>query len=463
MKTVNYENGELRNKRFQTNRRGGKTVGTGRKMASRRFDVAEAEIDQTDEHQYFEGRAYGRPTPTTDEELVRVGPGTKGGELLRRYWQPFALADEATSKPQHVSVLDECLVLYRDGDGNPGLLYPRCMHRGTDLIYGKVEQTGIRCCYHGWVFDSQGHCLEIPTETNEKLRQRIRQPWYPVMEKFGLLFTYMGPPELQPGFPTFSLEDDLGESERIVSYRSDSGPNGPHPKLSAASDYNWWQMYDNWMDPFHVCVLHYSINGPQFSPSLGILPEVDFRETADGVISIQKRVRAEGPVQQRISQVIMPNMNCTAGVTDEELGVAGIGWTVPIDDTSYVMFGLVRIDRENPVSPPDIPMLQDHWGPDHGKPFAEWTLEDHQQWQTDYVAQKGQGDITSHSEEHLMAGDKGTALSRRFFRRQAELVASGQQPIGATPNVSYRVEILGGNALLDRETGECVAGYAATT
>ncbi len=424
--------------------------------------MAEARDSNTTDA-YHTGRGYGRPPATSDEELVRVGPGTLGGELLRRYWQPFALAEEATANPKHVKILDELLVLYRDGDGNAGLLYPRCMHRGTDLIYGKVEQTGIRCCYHGCLFNEEGHCLEIPTEKNERLRDRVRQPWYPVVEKFGLLFTYMGPPDVQPEFPTFSIEEDLGANERLVSYRSDAGPNGPHPKIAAASDYNWWQMYDNWMDPFHVCVLHFSINGPQFSPNLGVIPDVRFEETEDGVISIQKRRLPDGTVQQRVSQVIVPNMNCTAGVTDEELGPAGIGWTVPRDDTSYTMFGLARVDPDNPPPSNNIPMLKDGWGPEHQKPFAEWSLDDHQTWQTDYVAQKGQGDISLHSEEHLMAGDKGTALSRRFFRKQAEVVANGGNPVGAGPGVVRHVRILAGNALLDPDTGERIAGFAART
>ncbi len=410
-----------------------------------------------------QGRAYGRPVATSDDELVRVGPGTQGGELLRRYWQPFALAGEATSKPKRVKILSEDLVLFRDGTGQVGLLYPRCMHRGTDLIYGKVEQQGIRCCYHGWLFGAEGHCLEIPTEKNEKLRDNIRQPWYPVIEEFGLLFTYMGPPDREPQFPTFSIAEDLAAHERIAAYRSESGPNGPHPKIAAKSDYNWWQMYDNWMDPFHVCVLHFSINGPQFSPNLGILPEVRFEQTDDGVISIQKRQLPDGPVQQRISQVIMPNMNCTAGVTDEDLGRAGISWTLPLDDTSYVLFGLARIDTENPPHGGAIPMLEDHWGPAHGKPFSEWSLQDHQDWQTDYVAQKGQGDISLHSEEHLMAGDKGTALSRRLFRKLAEGVAEGMDPVGAGANKPRRIEVLAGNSLLDPNTGECIAGFASRT
>lgn len=424
--------------------------------------VAEARETLEQDDAYQTGRAYGRPPATSDDDLVRVGPGTRGGELLRRYWQPFGHARDAGELPTHIKIFGECLVLYRDGNGKPGLLYPRCMHRGTDLIYGKVEADGIRCCYHGWKFDAEGHCLEIPTEKNDKLRHRVRQPWYPIVEKHGLLWVYMGPPDKQPEFPTFSIEQDLAADETLVPYRWDTGPNGPsHPKLAAQGDYNWFQMYDNWMDPFHVCVLHYSINGPQFSPNLGIIPDVRFEETNDGVISIQKRTLADGTLQQRLSQVIMPNMNATAGVTDDDLGRANLSWTVAHDDTNYAIFGLARMKKDQPIQQARIPMLEDDWGPDHNKPFVEWSLQDHQRWQTDYVAQKGQGDVTLHSEEHLMAGDKGTALSRRFFRQEAEKVARGEDPIGAVPGQSYHVEVLGGNALLDPDSLECVAGFAA--
>ena len=425
-------------------------------------EAKESELNHADAYRF--GRAYGRPPATSDEDLVRVGPSTMGGELLRRYWQPCALAEEASQLPIHVKIFGECLVLYRDGNGTPGLLYPRCMHRGTDLIYGKVEDDGIRCCYHGWKFDAQGHCLEIPTESNDKLRHRVRQPWYPLIEKYGLIWVYMGPADKQPEFPTFSIEDDLQPNETLMPYRWDTGPNGPpDAKLAAQGDYNWFQMYDNWMDPFHVCVLHYTINGPQFSETLGIIPEVRFEETDDGVISIQKRKLPDGSVQQRLSQVIMPNMNATAGVTDEDLGRANLSWTVAQDDTNYVIYGLARVDKDNPPPRARIAMLEDDWGPDHDKPFVEWSLQDHQRWQTDYVAQKGQGDISLHSEEHLMAGDKGTALSRRFFRQEADKVAKGENPVGAAPGESYRVEVLGGNALLDPDTLECVAGFAART
>jgi nitrite reductase/ring-hydroxylating ferredoxin subunit len=128
-----------------------------------------------------EGSAYGRPPQRADEELARVGPGTPCGELFRRYWLPIAEASKVTTRPQNIRILGEDLVLFRDGMGRVGLLYPRCMHRGTSLFYGKVEDKGIRCCYHGWLFGVDGQCLDQPCEPDHgRYRDKARQPWYPL-------------------------------------------------------------------------------------------------------------------------------------------------------------------------------------------------------------------------------------------------------------------------------------------
>lgn len=399
-----------------------------------------------------DGRAYGRAEATADDELTQVGAGTPAGELLRRYWQPVTLSRDVGELPQLIRIFGEELILYRDKRGVPGLLYPRCMHRGSSLLYGKIEEQGIRCCYHGWLFNAEGGLLETPCEPDSPVRGRVRQPWYPLEEHFGMVFTYMGPPEHQPQFPVFSIAENLGEDEELQAFRTTTGANGVHPKIAGRADYNWWQMFDNFMDPLHVVSLHAAINGVQFSPNLGILPEVRFERTSDDVISIQKRKLDNGTIQQRISQVILPNMNGTPGVTDEDLEPAFLGWTVAETDTSFVQYLLTRGRRgENQMSSfARIGMLQDAWGPDHGRPFLEWSLEDHQKWQTDYVAQKRQGDISLHSEEHLVDGDKGTALMRWLFLEQARRVAQGEQPIGTGNGAPYRVQILGGNAVLDR-------------
>jgi len=110
--------------------------------------------------------AYALKPPTYNAGLTEVGRGTPMGELLRRYWHPVGVSADAGDTPRPVKVLGEELILFRDGAGRPGLVYPRCCHRGTTLYYGKIEERGIRCCYHGWLFDVEGKCLEMPCEPN---------------------------------------------------------------------------------------------------------------------------------------------------------------------------------------------------------------------------------------------------------------------------------------------------------
>ena len=126
------------------------------------------------------GTGYAMKPSTTRTELTSVGRGTPMGELLRRYWHPVGLVADATDIPRKVRVLGEDLVLFRDKHARVGLLHARCCHRGTTLYYGKVEEDGIRCCYHGWKFDTEGHCLEQPCEPEGGLfKDKVRQPWYP--------------------------------------------------------------------------------------------------------------------------------------------------------------------------------------------------------------------------------------------------------------------------------------------
>ena len=404
------------------------------------------------------GRAYGRPVATFDEKLTQSGPGTPGGELLRRYWQPVARSEEVGDLPVAVTVFNEDLILFRDKRGNPGLVYPRCMHRGTSLIYGKIEPQGIRCPYHGWLYDTQGRCLETPCEPDSRVKDKVRQPWYPVFDHFGLIFAYLGPPEKEPRFPAISLLENLAPDEEVVAGGSCRPPTGQHALFAGHQDFNWWSFYDNFMDPFHVYQLHSNINGIQFVESLNILPEVESEYTDDGVRTVQHRRLEDGRVHQRLSQTVMPNINCTAGVSDE-LGPSGISWTVAATDSSYRFFTLnvVKKGVDPRSNMRSLGMLRPEWGP--GKPYEEWTLEDHQRWQTDYVTQKGQGDVNLHSDEHLTVIDRATAMLRRLFKQQADKVANGEDPVGVCYEEPYRLKVMAGNSLLDGETLECLDGY----
>lgn len=206
------------------------------------------------------GTGYGRPRPTWMRELTEVGPGTPMGELLRRYWHPVGLTADAGDTPRAVRALGEDLVLFRDGLGRPGLVEARCAHRGTTLYYGKVETRGIRCCYHGWLFDAEGQCVEQPCEPGGGAqRGRIRQPWYPLQERYGLVFAYLGPPDRKPTLPRYEVLERLDVGEFLEADASSIGGGGP-----VIIPCNWLQHYENLMDTLHVPILHGSFSGAQF-------------------------------------------------------------------------------------------------------------------------------------------------------------------------------------------------------
>jgi phenylpropionate dioxygenase-like ring-hydroxylating dioxygenase large terminal subunit len=137
---------------------------------------------------------------------------------MRRYWQPIAVPAKVTTTPQEVRILGEALILFRNGQGRPGLVVPACAHRGAPLFFGNVEERGFRCCYHGWLFDVEGRCLDMPCEPGNgvRVRERIRQPWYLVQELYGLVFAYMGPPDKRPILP-------VDERVRPASSRNRAG------------------------------------------------------------------------------------------------------------------------------------------------------------------------------------------------------------------------------------------------
>ena len=135
-----------------------------------------------------------REIPAEDPELTRVGPGTPCGEYLRRFWHGIALSSELGDAPLPIRLFGEDLVLFRDGGGGVGLLHRHCAHRGASLEFGRIEERGIRCCYHGWLWDTGGALLEAPAEPDDSpLYGKVRQGAYPAFEYKGLVFAYLGP------------------------------------------------------------------------------------------------------------------------------------------------------------------------------------------------------------------------------------------------------------------------------
>jgi nitrite reductase/ring-hydroxylating ferredoxin subunit len=388
-----------------------------------------------------DGRAYGRPEGEYDPDLVEVGAGTPAGELLRRYWHPVARSTEATDLPRLVRVLGEDLVLYRDLDGRPGLLEPRCCHRGTTLLYGRVETTGIRCCYHGWLFDADGRCLDQPCEPDRGPNlARYRQPWYPVVEYHGLVFAYLGPAERQPVFPRYAIFEDLGDDEEIVviDHFAFGGP--------VDAPCNWFQTHENSMDPYHVFILHNAISGPQFSPDLETWPTVDWQLHSWGVSASQDRPRPDGTTLHRVTEIRMPTIRVIPTPTLSVLGPTNnMSWALPIDQTTTRVYALVRKRRDAP------PQGLGVYGPD-ARSWFDLSDEEHQRYPGDYEAQVGQGAVTLHSLERLASSDRGVSMVRRQWKEQVEVVSGGGDPAGVSfDGDETPVELVAGNFVLGPE------------
>ncbi len=188
--------------------------------------------------------------PDEDPELTHVGPGTAMGEYLRRFWQPVCMSEDLRDLPRSIPIMGEDLVAFRYKSGQFGVLHRHFSRRGTSLEYCIVAERGIRCCYHGWLFDADGTILETPGEPpNSKLRESFRHGAYPTHEEGGLVFAYVGPSEYHPDFPKFD-----GYDLWDIWMKSFEVP------ISC----NWLQVTDNYVDPAHSQFLHNSLASIHF-------------------------------------------------------------------------------------------------------------------------------------------------------------------------------------------------------
>ncbi|MSQ73205.1 MAG: aromatic ring-hydroxylating dioxygenase subunit alpha [Betaproteobacteria bacterium] len=368
-----------------------------------------------------EGTAYGRKPASHNARLTEVGPGTPMGELMRRYWHPVGLVADASGTPKQVRVLGEDLILFRDTAGRAGLLHQACAHRGSSLYYGKVEERGIRCCYHGWLFDVQGRCVEQPCEPDGgKARDQVRQPWYPVKEQYGLIWAYMGPPKKKPVLPRYEALEILGEGEFVEADGNSIGGGGP--KIIPC---NWLQHYENLVDPFHVVVLHGSFSGTQFVAQMGLMPQVSWKYSEHGVKVLSTRTLPEGKVFRRVSEAVLPTLRVIPNPRVAQYArVESIGWVLPIDDTNFRIYTAGRVK-----SPGELVRQRSRL---NGKLWEDLTPEEHQQFPGDYEAQVSQGAIADHAAENLALSDQGVAMLRRMLERQLDAIAAGGDPAGVS-------------------------------
>jgi phenylpropionate dioxygenase-like ring-hydroxylating dioxygenase large terminal subunit len=364
------------------------------------------------------GGYFHRDVPQEDTELTHIGPGTPCGEYLRRYWQPVCFADELQDLPLRVRLLGEDLVAFRDFSGAVGLLELHCPHRGTSLEFGLVSDKGIRCCYHGWLFDVDGAILETPGEpADSTLKERLCHGAYPTHEYNGIMFAYMGPPDKMPPFPIY-------DSYTRPGYRLIPGRKYFYPC-------NWLQILENAMDPVHTAFLHTIVSGSQFTDEFGEVPELDFLETPVGMIYVATR-RVDENVWARMVEIVAPNLQQVAPVWEDGKtehpgeGAMMSRWIVPMDDTHTMFIEFRHVSETDGVTPA--------WWADRdimlpGQLPLE-TYEASQRQPGDYEAQVGQRPIAIHGFEHLGATDRGIILFRRQIRRGIRAVAEGRDPDG---------------------------------
>lgn len=367
------------------------------------------------------GTAYGRPQPSYRKELTEVSPGTPMGELLRRYWHPVGTLADASDTPRKVRVLGEDLILFRDKAGRPGLVHPNCAHRGASLYYGKVEERGIRCCYHGWLFDVQGHCVEQPCEPEGgRARDKVRQPWYPVQELYGLVWAYMGPADKRPTLPRYECLDVLDEGEFLETNDNSIGGGGPQ-----VIPCNWLQHYENLVDPFHVVILHSTFSGTQFVEQMAVMPQVTWDITENSVRTLSIRKMADGKTLRRVSEAGLPTLRVIPSPRIGRYGrVESIGWILPIDNHSFRIYAVGRVREEGGLAKMRSRL--------NGKLWEDLTEQEHRQFPGDYEAQVSQGDIARHSEEHLASTDRGIVMLRRFLQKQLDAIRDGKDPAGVS-------------------------------
>jgi phenylpropionate dioxygenase-like ring-hydroxylating dioxygenase large terminal subunit len=410
------------------------------------------------------GGYFHRDVPEEDAELTHVGPGTSGGEYLRRFWQPVCFSDDLKDLPLRLKILGEDLVAFRDKSGAVGLLELHCPHRGTSLEFGLVGDRGIRCCYHGWLFGVDGGILETPGEpADSTLKDRLFHGAYPVHEYNGVVFAYMGPPEKQPPFPIYDTYVRPG-------YRMIPGRKYFYPC-------NWLQIFENTMDPAHTAFLHTIVSGAMFTEEFGVLPELDFVETPIGMIYVATR-RVDDNVWARMVETVLPNIAQVAPIWEtgrEERAFSGpmmTRWKVPLDDNNTMFIEFRHVSASDGVTPA--------WWADRNimlpGQIAADSYEKGQLHPGDYEAQVSQRPIAIHALEHLGATDRGVSMVRRQLRRGIRAVKAGDDPAGLyrdagsviptyCNNTVVRLPAAGDQAMdkqLMRETGRRLAeGYLA--
>ena len=380
-------------------------------------------------------------TQEENQRLSRVGRGHPAGELLRRYWQPVALAEELPpgGAPLCVTIMGEKLALFRDDQGRAGLLGIHCSHRGADLSYGRVEDGGLRCLYHGWLYDIHGRCLEQPGEPGGGTqRDAIRHPAYPCQEAGGVIFTYMGP----------------GDPPLLPNYEFLHQPPGHCLVYKIFHECNYLQANEGNIDPVHLSFLHRflerkeqryaGVRGTEESHynliAKSQAPTLDVEITDFGVRIYSVRKMGADQTYLRVSYFILPNLSAFPGQIGGE--GYGINWHVPIDDTHHwkycFVFGRVApldktvIDHARAELAGGYKLVRDETNrfmQDRDSMRTQTFTGMGNGFQThDAFATGSQSAVQDRTEEHLVSSDIAIVAARKLMEKAIRDIQEGREP-----------------------------------
>jgi 5,5'-dehydrodivanillate O-demethylase oxygenase subunit len=353
-------------------------------------------------------------THEENQLLTQVNRGTPCGELLRRYWHPVAAVAEFTEEKPilPVKILGEELVVYRDRKGEYGLVGEHCPHRLASLAFGRVEEDGIRCPYHGWKFDGSGRCLEQPAEpAGSVFKEKIRHVAYPVKSLGGLVYAYLGPlpKPLLPRWDVLVWE----KGKRWILKES-------------IIDCNWLQPMENSVDPSHLFWLH----GDTAHLAPRVKTYAERHEFIRFEYGIKKRrttlpfATGQGPEVDEHPLLFPTTLR---HVAPYEKGLRhNLQIRVPIDDHHTQVFRVNFVPSETGYSPENAP-VEFRFSQLKSAPrrynMRMVSAQDSMAWET-------QGQLTDRTQEHLGAGDEGIIELRKLLREQIERVQQGLDPIG---------------------------------
>jgi phthalate 4,5-dioxygenase len=378
--------------------------------------------------------------------LTQTGPGTPGGALFRSYWIPALLAEELPENecpPVRVKLLSERLLAFRDTQGRYGLIDEFCAHRGVSLWFGRNEENGLRCPYHGWKYDVTGQCVEVPSEPAESgYCKRIKLKSYPLIERGGVLWTYMGAPEQQPPLPEFEFALVRPEQRFIAKRIQES---------------NWLQALEGGIDSSHVSWLHRGdLNSdPLFKGAKGnrynlndARPVFEVVESPGGLYIGVRRNAEDGHYYWRITPWVMPSFTMIPPRGDHP--VHGHFW-IPIDDHNcwtwsfdyHVLRALTDAEVQamrdgksiyvkfepgtyRPLANKDNDYLIDRAAQKAGTTFSGVKGIAMQ----DASLQESMGPIVDRTKENLVSTDNGIILARHRLLRALKALEKGEMPPG---------------------------------